>query len=174
MCRADESWLAITAAHTTREWEALARAIGRDDLVGDAAVRRPSPVATSTTTSSTVAISEWTSDAGPRWTAFHTLQRAGVTAGPQFTEEMLADDPARRRARVDPSDDEPRRRHATRTSGTRSRASPRRGTAARRCWARTTTTCSARCCSSTTRSTSGYVDAKVIVDDYLDPDMNPV
>ena len=25
--------------------------------------------------------------------AFHTLQQAGVTAGPQFNEEMLADDP---------------------------------------------------------------------------------
>ena len=36
--------------------------------------------------------------------AFHSLQQAGVTAGPQFDEEMLADRPARRGARVDPPD----------------------------------------------------------------------
>jgi crotonobetainyl-CoA:carnitine CoA-transferase CaiB-like acyl-CoA transferase len=89
-CANEESWLAITARDDT-EWEALVRVLGRDDLRADARFA---------TTAGRYehhdeldrAISEWT-EAHDLMDAFHTLQRAGVTAAPQFTETMLASDP---------------------------------------------------------------------------------
>ena len=90
VCNAEESWLAITARNDT-EWEALARVIGRDDLLVDT---RFATVAGRYEHHDELdrAISEWTATQDVT-TAFHTLQQSGVTAAPQFTEAMLADDP---------------------------------------------------------------------------------
>jgi crotonobetainyl-CoA:carnitine CoA-transferase CaiB-like acyl-CoA transferase len=89
LCNAEETWFAITARNEA-EWEALARVIGRDDLLADA---RFATVAGRYEHHDELdaAIQEWTGRQDPL-VAFHTLQRAGVTAAPQFTEEMLAND----------------------------------------------------------------------------------
>ncbi len=89
-CADDESWLAISVRNDA-EWAALARVIGRDDLLTDprfatAAGRYEHHDELD------AAISAWT-NTHDLMDAFHTLQRAGVTAGPQFTEAMLATDP---------------------------------------------------------------------------------
>jgi crotonobetainyl-CoA:carnitine CoA-transferase CaiB-like acyl-CoA transferase len=89
-CRGEERWLAISA-RDDEEWTALARIIGREDLLADGRF---------VTTAGRYAhhdeldriLTEWTSGQD-LMTAFHTLQGAGVTAGPQFDEEMLARDP---------------------------------------------------------------------------------
>jgi crotonobetainyl-CoA:carnitine CoA-transferase CaiB-like acyl-CoA transferase len=88
-CNSEESWFAITARNDA-EWEALARVIGREDLLADA---RFTTVAGRYEHHDEldVAIQAWTEHLDPL-DAFHTLQRAGVTAAPQFTEEMLARD----------------------------------------------------------------------------------
>ena len=151
MCNADESWLAITARNDT-EWEALARVIGRADLLDDArfatvAGRYEHHDDLDTAITAWCATQEVT-------TAFHTLQQAGVTAAPQFTEEMLANDAhvaAREWIRPMASRDVGTYPHI----GYAFQGLPQVWDAARRCSARTTTTCSARCCSSTTTSTSG-------------------
>ena len=89
-CRGEERWLAISARDDA-EWAALARTIGRGDVLADTRFA---------TTASRYAhhdeldrvITEWTSGQD-LMEAFHSLQHAGVTAGPQFDEEMLASDP---------------------------------------------------------------------------------
>jgi crotonobetainyl-CoA:carnitine CoA-transferase CaiB-like acyl-CoA transferase len=88
-CNAEETWFAITARDDA-EWEALARVIGREDLLADP---RFATVAGRYEHHDELdaAIQDWTGRHDPL-EAFHALQRAGVTAAPQFTEEMLADD----------------------------------------------------------------------------------
>jgi crotonobetainyl-CoA:carnitine CoA-transferase CaiB-like acyl-CoA transferase len=89
-CRGEERWLAISTRDDD-EWAALARTIGREDLLADARFA---------TTAGRYAhhdeldlvITEWTTGQ-ELMDAFHSLQRAGVAAGPQFDEEMLATDP---------------------------------------------------------------------------------
>ena len=89
-CAGEEHWLAITV-HDDDEWAALARAIGREDLLADERFA---------TTAGRYAhhdeldrvLAEWTT-AQELMSAFHALQQAGVTAGPQFDEEMLSRDP---------------------------------------------------------------------------------
>ncbi|MDQ1430059.1 MAG: hypothetical protein QOF40_661 [Actinomycetota bacterium] len=89
-CAGEERWLAITV-RDDEEWTALARAIGRDDLLADDRLA---------TTAGRYAhhdeldriLTEWTTGQDVM-TAFHALQRAGVAAGPQFDEAMLARDP---------------------------------------------------------------------------------
>ncbi len=89
-CRGEERWLAISARDDD-EWAALARTIGREDLLADGRFA---------TTAGRYAhhdeldrvITEWTTSQD-LMDAFHTLQRAGVAAGPQFDEAMLATDP---------------------------------------------------------------------------------
>ncbi len=89
-CRGEERWLAITT-RDDHEWAALARTIGREDLLADDRFA---------TTAGRyahhdeldLALTEWTTGQD-LMAAFHSLQRAGVTAGPQFDEEMLATDP---------------------------------------------------------------------------------
>jgi crotonobetainyl-CoA:carnitine CoA-transferase CaiB-like acyl-CoA transferase len=90
VCNEQESWLAITARNDA-EWRALARVIGRADLLDDP---RFATVAGRYEHHDELdrAISEWTATQ-ELTAAFHTLQQAGVTAAPQFTEAMLADDP---------------------------------------------------------------------------------
>ena len=89
-CRGEERWLAISV-RDDGEWIALARAIGREDLLADERF---------VTTAGRYAHHDELDRALTEWTtgqdamiAFHDLQRAGVTAGPQFDEEMLASDP---------------------------------------------------------------------------------
>ena len=106
--------------------------------------------------------------------AFHTLQAAGVTAGPQFDEEMLADDPHVAARGVDPSADEPRRRHATRTSGTRSRACPRSWDRGAPVLGEDNDYVFRKLLGLDDDEYQRYVDAKVIVDDYLDTEGRPV
>jgi crotonobetainyl-CoA:carnitine CoA-transferase CaiB-like acyl-CoA transferase len=89
-CRGEERWLAISVRDDA-EWAALARVIGREDLLGDDRFA---------TTAGRYAhhdeldhiVTEWTTGQD-LMAAFHSLQRVGVTAGPQFDEEMLASDP---------------------------------------------------------------------------------
>ena len=89
-CAGEERWLAISV-RDDEEWTALARTIGREDLLADGRFA---------TTAGRYAhhdeldrvLTGWTTGQD-LMTAFHTLQRAGVTAGPQFDEEMLASDP---------------------------------------------------------------------------------
>jgi crotonobetainyl-CoA:carnitine CoA-transferase CaiB-like acyl-CoA transferase len=89
LCNAEETWFAITARNDG-EWEALARVIGREDLLADP---RFATVAGRYAHHDELdaAIQEWTGRHDPL-EAFHVLQQAGVTAAPQFTEEMLAND----------------------------------------------------------------------------------
>ena len=105
-CRGEERWLAITARDDA-EWAALARTIGRDDLVGDARFATTAGRYEHHDELDRI-LTEWTT-AQDLMEAFHTLQRAGVTAGPQFDEQMLSTDP-HVAARVDPSAHQPRRR----------------------------------------------------------------
>ena len=89
-CAGEERWLAISV-RDDEEWTALARTIGREDLLADGRFA---------TTAGRYAhhdeldrvLTGWTTGQD-LMTAFHTLQRAGVTAGPQFDEAMLASDP---------------------------------------------------------------------------------
>jgi crotonobetainyl-CoA:carnitine CoA-transferase CaiB-like acyl-CoA transferase len=169
-CRGEERWLAISTRDDT-EWAALARTIGRDDLLADDRFA---------TTAGRYAHHDELDRAITEWTtgedlmeAFHLLQRAGVTAGPQFDEAMLASDPhveARGWIRDLTSRDVGTYPHISYAfqgvSQDWTRGSPVLG------------------------EDNGYVfrdligldddeyqrmvDAKVIVEDYLDADMNPV
>ncbi|HEU5305941.1 MAG TPA: CoA transferase [Acidimicrobiia bacterium] len=169
-CRADESLLAITARNDA-EWEALARAIGRADLVADP---RFATVAGRYEHHDELdaAISAWTQQQD-LMDAFHTLQQAGVTAGPQFTEELLADDPhVAAREWIRPL--------ASRDVGTY----PHIGFAFRgipQAWDRGSPVLGEdndyvfrKVVQLDDEEYQRYVDAKIIVDDYLDADMNPV
>jgi crotonobetainyl-CoA:carnitine CoA-transferase CaiB-like acyl-CoA transferase len=169
-CRADESLLAITARNDA-EWEALARAIGRADLVADP---RFATVAGRYEHHDELdaAISAWTQQQD-LMDAFHTLQQAGVTAGPQFTEELLADDPhVAAREWIRPL--------ASRDVGTY----PHIGFAFRgipQAWDRGSPALGEdndyvfrKVVQLDDEEYQRYVDAKIIVDDYLDADMNPV
>ena len=106
--------------------------------------------------------------------AFHTLQRRGVTAGPQFDEEMLASDPhvaARGWIRPLASRDVGSYPHI----GYAFQGVPQAlGARRARSSARTTTTCTASVLGLDDEEYQRLVEAKVIVEDYLDPDMNPV
>ena len=156
-CRGEYRWLAVTVSDD-QEWAALAGVIGRS--------RPRSAIRASPRREGRYAhhdeldriIGEWTTGQDVM-TAFHTLQGAGVTAGAQFDEEMLATDPhvaARGWIRPLASRDV----GTFPTSATRSRASPRRGTEVRRRSARTTTTCTASCSASTTSAYERLVDGQ--------------
>jgi crotonobetainyl-CoA:carnitine CoA-transferase CaiB-like acyl-CoA transferase len=89
-CAVEESWLAISV-RDDEEWTALARTISRADLLEDDRYA---------TTAGRYAYHDDLDRAVTEWTkgqdvmaAFHALQQAGVTAGPQFDEAMLATDP---------------------------------------------------------------------------------
>jgi crotonobetainyl-CoA:carnitine CoA-transferase CaiB-like acyl-CoA transferase len=170
LCNAEETWFAITCRNDA-EWEALARVIGREDLLADPRF---------TTVSGRydhhdeldAAIQEWTGRQDPN-DAFHALQHAGVTAAPQFTEEMLATD-AQVAAR------EWIRPMTSRDVGTY----PHIGYAFRglpQAWDRGSPALGEdndyvfrKVVQLDDEEYQRYVDAKVIVDDYLDDDMNPV
>lgn len=89
-CAGEERWLAITV-RDDEEWTALARTIGREDLVADGRFATTAGRYSHHDELDRV-LTEWTSGQD-LMTAFHSLQGAGVTAGPQFDEEMLASDP---------------------------------------------------------------------------------
>jgi crotonobetainyl-CoA:carnitine CoA-transferase CaiB-like acyl-CoA transferase len=88
-CRGELQWLGITARDDA-EWAALARTIGRKELLADP---RFASVAGRYEHHDELdrAITAWTTEQDLR-TAFHVLQEAGVTAGAQLDDEMLADD----------------------------------------------------------------------------------
>ena len=105
-------------------------------------------------------------------TAFHTLQRAGVTAGPQFDEEMLATDPhVAARGWIRPL--------ASRDVGTYPHISyPFQGVP--QVWERGAPVLGEdndyvyrKVLGLDDDEYQRLVDAQVIVDDYLDADMNP-
>ena len=89
-CRGEERWLGISVRDDD-EWNALARAIGREDLLADA---RFATVAGRYAHHDELdrILTEWTTGQD-LMAAFHALQRHGVTAGPQLDEAMLAIDP---------------------------------------------------------------------------------
>jgi crotonobetainyl-CoA:carnitine CoA-transferase CaiB-like acyl-CoA transferase len=168
-CAGEERWLAISARDDA-EWAALARTIGRDDLATD---RRLSTVAGRYAAHDEVdgAITAWTSGQD-LMTAFHTLQAAGVTAGPLFDEEMLAADPhVAAREWIRPL--------ASRDVGTYPHISyPFRGVP--QAWERGAPALGEdndyvfrKLLGLDDDEYRRLVDAKVIVDDYLDRDMNP-
>jgi crotonobetainyl-CoA:carnitine CoA-transferase CaiB-like acyl-CoA transferase len=170
LCNEEESWLAITARNDA-EWEALARVIGRDDLLGDT---RFATVAGRYEHHDELdrAIREWTATQDVT-TAFHTLQQSGVTAAPQFTEAMLADDPhVAARGWIDPM--------TSRDVGTY----PHIGYAFQglpQVWDRGAPVLGEhndyvfrKVVQLDDEEYQRYVDAKIIVDDYLDGDLNPV
>jgi len=89
-CAGDDRWLAISC-WSDAEWQALAKAIGRDDLAADpsfatAASRKQRE------TELEQAITAWTSQC-PREEAATALQRAGVPAFPVYTTADVAADP---------------------------------------------------------------------------------
>jgi crotonobetainyl-CoA:carnitine CoA-transferase CaiB-like acyl-CoA transferase len=170
VCNEDESWLAITARNDA-EWEALARVIGRDDLLADS---RFATVAGRYEHHDDLdrAISSWTAMQDVT-AAFHALQQAGVTAAPQFTEAMLADDPhVAARGWIKPM--------TSRDVGTY----PHIGHAFQglpQVWERGAPVLGEdndyvfrKVLQLDDEEYQRYVDTKVIVDDYLDADMNPV
>jgi len=170
LCNEDESWLAITARNDA-EWEALAGVIGRKDLLADA---RFAIVAGRYEHHDELdrAISEWTATQDVT-AAFHTLQLSGVTAAPQFTEAMLADDPhVAARGWIKPM--------TSRDVGTY----PHIGYAFQglpQVWDRGAPVLGEdndyvfrKVLQLDDEEYQRYVDTKVIVDDYLDADMNPV
>lgn len=170
VCNVPESWLAITCRNDA-EWEALARVVGRDDLLADS---RFATVAGRYEHHDELdrVISEWAANQ-ELTNAFHTLQRAGVTAAPQFTEEMLADDPhVAAREWIKPM--------TSRDVGTY----PHIGYAFQglpQAWDRGAPVLGEdndyvfrKLLQLDDDEYQRYVDAKVIVDDYLDADMNPV
>jgi crotonobetainyl-CoA:carnitine CoA-transferase CaiB-like acyl-CoA transferase len=89
-CSGERRWLAITT-RDDEEWAALARTMGRTDLLTDARFASTAARYAQHDELDRI-ITEWTNDQ-ELMTAFHALQRAGVTAAPQFDEEMLATDP---------------------------------------------------------------------------------
>ncbi len=170
VCNEQESWLAITARNDD-EWRALARVIGRDDLLGDT---RFATVAGRYEHHDELdaAISAWTATQDVT-AAFHTLQQAGVTAAPQFTEAMLADDPhVAAREWIRPM--------ASRDVGTH----PHIGYAFQgvpQAWDRGAPVLGEdndyvfrKVVQLDDEEYQRYVDEMIIVDDYLDADMNPV
>lgn len=170
LCNAEETWFAVTARND-REWEALARVIGRDDLLTDP---RFATVAGRYEHHDELdaAISEWLATRDPT-SAFHTLQHAGVTAAPQFTEEMLANDPhvaARNWIRPMTSRDVGTYPHI----GYAFQGLPQ-------VWERGAPVLGEdndyvfrKVVQLDDEEYQRYVDARVIVDDYLDADLNPV
>ncbi len=89
-CQGEERWLAISVRDDA-EWAALARTMGRDELLADARFA---------TTAGRYEHHDELDQILTQWTtgqdlmgAFHSLQHAGVTAAPQFDEQMLATDP---------------------------------------------------------------------------------
>jgi crotonobetainyl-CoA:carnitine CoA-transferase CaiB-like acyl-CoA transferase len=169
-CRGEERWLAITARDDD-EWTALARTIGREDLLTDDRFATTAGRYAHHDELDRVVI-EWTTGQD-LMDAFHALQRAGVTAGPQFDEAMLASDPhvaARGWIRKLASRDVgsyPHIGHAFQGVPQRwDRGAPVLGEDNDYVY----------------RDVIGldddeyrrFVDAKIIVDDYLDADMNPV
>ena len=170
-CRGEERWLAITARDDT-EWDALARTIGRDDLLADARFA---------TTAGRYehhdeldrAITEWTT-AQDLMAAFHALQRAG-----RHRRAAVRRGDARRPTRTSP----PAGGSADLTSrdvGTY----PHIGYAFQgvpQAWDRGAPVLGEdndyvfrKVLQLDDEEYQRYVDAKVIVDDYLDADMNPV
>jgi crotonobetainyl-CoA:carnitine CoA-transferase CaiB-like acyl-CoA transferase len=89
-CLGDDRWLAITTRDDA-EWAALARTIGREDLIGEPRFATAAARYASHDELDRI-ISEWTAGQD-LMAAFHTLQAAGVTTGPLFDEQMLATDP---------------------------------------------------------------------------------
>jgi crotonobetainyl-CoA:carnitine CoA-transferase CaiB-like acyl-CoA transferase len=169
-CRGEERWLAISVRDDD-EWTALARSIGREDLLKDSRFA---------TTAGRYAHHDELDRAITDWTtgqdvmaAFHALQRAGVTAGPQFDEEMLSTDPhVAAREWIRPL--------ASRDVG----SYPHIGYAFKgvpQLWERGAPVLGEDN-DYVYREVIGLddaeyrelVEAKVIVEDYLDPDMNPV
>jgi benzylsuccinate CoA-transferase BbsF subunit len=89
-CIGDDQWLAV-AVETDAEWQALCRAIGRPDLAeeqrfADARGRHAGHDELD------LAIGAWTRGQTP-YAAMHTLQAAGVAAGPVLNIQGLMNDP---------------------------------------------------------------------------------
>jgi crotonobetainyl-CoA:carnitine CoA-transferase CaiB-like acyl-CoA transferase len=89
-CRGEDQWLAVSVSDDGA-WHALARVIGREDLgrdprFADLAGRRKHHDELD------AAIAAWAAEQPPLH-AFHTLQRAGVAAGPRLDDDMFAADP---------------------------------------------------------------------------------
>jgi crotonobetainyl-CoA:carnitine CoA-transferase CaiB-like acyl-CoA transferase len=89
-CRGEEQWLAISVGDDDA-WRALATAIGREDL--GRAPRFADPAARHANHDELDAIiGAWAADQ-PLLEAFHTLQQAGVAAGPLLDDRSFASDP---------------------------------------------------------------------------------
>jgi crotonobetainyl-CoA:carnitine CoA-transferase CaiB-like acyl-CoA transferase len=89
-CRGEQGWLAITVRNDA-DWASFARAIGREDVLADP---RFEDVAGRYAHHDELdeIIGAWTSGQDPM-NAFHCLQHVGVPAAPQLDERMLAEDP---------------------------------------------------------------------------------
>jgi crotonobetainyl-CoA:carnitine CoA-transferase CaiB-like acyl-CoA transferase len=168
-CAGEERWLAVTARDDA-EWVALATTIGRDDLVRDPRLATVSGRYAAHDELDR-AITEWTSGQ-EQMTAFHALQRAGVPAGPLFDEAMLASDPhVAARGWIRPL--------ASRDVGTYPHISyPFQGVP--QAWDRGAPALGEdndyvfrKLLGLDDEEFQRLADAKVIVDDYLDRDLNP-
>jgi len=169
-CRGEERWLAISVRDDD-EWRALARTIGRDDLLAD---ERLSTAAGRYAHHDELdrALRDWTTGQDVM-AAFHALQRAGVTAGPQFDEEMLATDPhvgARGWIRDLESRDVGTYPHV----GHAFQGVPQRWDRGAPVLGEDNDYVYRDVIGLDDEEYRQLVEAKVIVEDYLDPDMNPV
>ena len=165
----EEQWLAISVRDDD-EWAALARTLGRADLLGDARFATTAGRYSEHDELDRI-ITEWTTGQDVM-DAFHALQRAGVTAGPLFDEELLAADPhVAARGWIRPLE--------SRDVGTFPHISyPFQGVP--QAWDRGAPALGEdndyvyrKLLGLDDAEYQQLVDAKVIVDDYLDADMNP-
>jgi crotonobetainyl-CoA:carnitine CoA-transferase CaiB-like acyl-CoA transferase len=89
-CRGARRWIGITVADD-EQWSALATLIGKPGLARDARYLT-SEGRFERENELDAEISAWTSTRDVM-DAFHTLQAAGIAAGPQLDNELLASDP---------------------------------------------------------------------------------
>jgi crotonobetainyl-CoA:carnitine CoA-transferase CaiB-like acyl-CoA transferase len=169
-CRGEERWLAISVRDDD-EWTALARAIDREDLLSDA---RFATVAGRYAHHDELdrILTDWTTGQ-ELMAAFHALQRHGVTAGPQLDEAMLATDPhveARGWIRELASRDVGSYRHI----GYAFQGLPQLWERGAPVLGEDNDHVYRHVLGLDDAEYERLVEAKVIVDDYLDRDMNPV
>ncbi len=89
-CRGDRRWIGLTVG-SDDEWAALASLIGSPELAGEPKFATSEARFAHQDELDSV-ITTWTSTRDVM-EVFHTLQAAGIAAGPQLDNELLADDP---------------------------------------------------------------------------------
>jgi crotonobetainyl-CoA:carnitine CoA-transferase CaiB-like acyl-CoA transferase len=89
-CRGARRWIGITIADN-QQWAALATLMGKPELAQDSSYLRSHDRFARQDELDTL-ISAWTSNRD-LMEVFHTLQAAGIPAGPQLDNELLASDP---------------------------------------------------------------------------------